>query len=93
LPALIIHAGIRDDPVKPRCEFRFAAKLADAGEQLEKDLLGDVASCRLIAAEMQGYRVDAILVNEKQLVEGIPIAALTRLDDLGFWPAIAHLVR
>jgi hypothetical protein len=46
-----VQAGVDDQPVQPGRERGIAAEPSDAGHQLEKDLLGDVAGDGVIAVE------------------------------------------
>src|SRR4030095_12954721 len=46
--ALFVNAGIYDQAMEPRGELRLTAKLIYRGDQLQKNLLRDVACGRLV---------------------------------------------
>jgi hypothetical protein len=52
-PALFIEARIDNQPVEPGSESGVMTELPDALEELEEDLLGDVAGHRSISGEMK----------------------------------------
>src|SRR5579862_6350614 len=77
--ARLVEAGVYHQAVKPGGKLRLAAKPADVREQLQEDLLSDVAGRRPVAVkEIGGYRIHTVLIEIVKLAEGkaIPVPAL-----------------
>src|SRR4051812_35468580 len=86
--SLLVHAGVDDQAVEPRCELRASAKLCDPRHQFEKDLLRNVARRSLIAFEViKRDGVNLFLIGLKEQLKGIPVATLT-----GSYHALSYLL-
>src|SRR6185436_12360444 len=79
--SLLIGAAVSDYAIEPCREFRIVSKLSDDSKELQENLLTDVAGGRFITAEMEGDRVDAVLIGLEQRVKGASVTLLARLDD------------
>ncbi len=78
--ATVIHAAIYYHAEQPRLEAGFAPKIADARQQLEKRILCDIQSRRMVPGVAQRNGVNPILMGFKQRGEGVPLATLASLD-------------
>ena len=56
----MIQAAIDHQPVNPGIEARIAAEVADAGEELDEDVLRDVHGGGFVAGEAEGDGVDLV---------------------------------
>ena len=88
----LIDAGVDDQPIQPGRERRITSELSHLSDQLQEDLLRDVARRgRITVKEVEGDRIDLVLVRLVQRVQGIPISPPARFDDLGSDPVIVWI--
>src|SRR5581483_3125452 len=78
-----VLARVDDEPVQPRRELRFAAKLADAPHELHERLLGGVVRVLGVAQDVKRDRVHAIRVAGAERLESARVTVLDTSDQNG----------